>query len=189
MCMNNERAEKNKQNKINTYVVMCKKIRPPAGKAVYMYIAFPPPPKKNPYFGANRVFHGKLEKWPGDVGPDRQPVQTEDRCRPVQTGPAPVPVHRSGPVYTGPGVRSAPVPVSGLHRIVPDPLDRRPYQKPVFSERPNRFSGQGTRYPVPGLDVRDLLLLNSVASTQQWIRQPKPRDVVHDVCVHVCECA
>ncbi len=21
-----------------------------------------------------------------------------------------------------------------------------------------------------------------------WIRQPKPRDVVHDVCVFVCEC-
>jgi hypothetical protein len=143
MCIKNERAEKNK-NKINTHVVMCKKIRPPAGKPCICTFGFPPPLQKNPYFGANRVFHGKLEKWPEDVGPDRQPVQTGDRCRPVQTGPAPVPVHRSGPVCTGPGVRSAPVPVSGLHRIVPDLLDRRPDQKPVFSERP----GPGIRYPV-----------------------------------------
>ena len=27
-----------------------------------------------------------------------------------------------------------------------------------------------------------LLVLNSVTSTPQWICQPKPRDVVHDVC-------
>ena len=33
-----------------------------------------------------------------------------------------------------------------------------------------------------------LLVLDSVTSTPQWIRQPKPRDVVHDVCVLVCEC-
>ena len=35
-----------------------------------------------------------------------------------------------------------------------------------------------------------LLVLNSVTSTPQWICQPKPRDVVHDVCaclyVNVC---
>ena len=30
-----------------------------------------------------------------------------------------------------------------------------------------------------------LLVLDSVTSTPQWIRQPKPRDVVHDVCVCV----
>jgi hypothetical protein len=30
-----------------------------------------------------------------------------------------------------------------------------------------------------------LLVLDSVTSTPQWIRQPKPRDFVHDVCV-VC---
>jgi hypothetical protein len=33
-----------------------------------------------------------------------------------------------------------------------------------------------------------LLVLDSVTSTPQWIRQPKPRDVVHDVCVFVCKC-
>jgi hypothetical protein len=33
-----------------------------------------------------------------------------------------------------------------------------------------------------------LLVLDSVTSTPQWIRQPKPCDVVHDVCVLVCEC-
>ncbi len=45
-----------------------------------------------------------------------------------------------------------------------------------------------------------LLVLDSVTSIPQWIRQPKPRDhdvwirqpkprdVVHDVCVFVCEC-
>ena len=33
-----------------------------------------------------------------------------------------------------------------------------------------------------------LLVLDSVASTPQWIRQQKPRDVVHKVCVFVCEC-
>jgi hypothetical protein len=34
-----------------------------------------------------------------------------------------------------------------------------------------------------------LLVLNSVTSTPQWIRQPKPRDVVYDVCVClVCLC-
>ena len=32
-----------------------------------------------------------------------------------------------------------------------------------------------------------LLVLDSVTSSPQWIRQPKPRDVVHDVCVFVCE--
>jgi hypothetical protein len=31
-----------------------------------------------------------------------------------------------------------------------------------------------------------LLVLNSVTSTPQWIRQPKPRDVVHDLCVCLC---
>ena len=31
-----------------------------------------------------------------------------------------------------------------------------------------------------------LLLLDSVTSTPQWIRQPKPRDVVYDVCMFVC---
>ena len=31
-----------------------------------------------------------------------------------------------------------------------------------------------------------LLVLNSVTSTPQWIRQPKLRDVVYDVCVFVC---
>jgi hypothetical protein len=38
-----------------------------------------------------------------------------------------------------------------------------------------------------------LLVLDSVTSTPMWIRQPKPRDVVHDVCVcdvcvFVCKC-
>jgi hypothetical protein len=33
-----------------------------------------------------------------------------------------------------------------------------------------------------------LLVLDSVTSTPQWIRQPKPRDDVHDVCVFVCKC-
>jgi hypothetical protein len=33
-----------------------------------------------------------------------------------------------------------------------------------------------------------LLVLDSVTSTPQWIRQPKPRDVVHDVFVFVCKC-
>jgi hypothetical protein len=33
-----------------------------------------------------------------------------------------------------------------------------------------------------------LLVLNSVTSTLQWIRQPKPLDGVHNVCVFVCEC-
>jgi hypothetical protein len=33
-----------------------------------------------------------------------------------------------------------------------------------------------------------LLVLDSVTSTPQWIRQPKPRDVMHDVCVFVCKC-
>jgi hypothetical protein len=32
-----------------------------------------------------------------------------------------------------------------------------------------------------------LLVLDSVTSTPQWLRQPKPRDVVHDVCVLVRE--
>jgi hypothetical protein len=32
------------------------------------------------------------------------------------------------------------------------------------------------------------LVLDSVTSTPQWIRQPKPRGCVHDVCVFVCEC-
>jgi hypothetical protein len=32
-----------------------------------------------------------------------------------------------------------------------------------------------------------LLVLNSVTSTLQWIRQPEPRDM-HDVCVFVCKC-
>ena len=31
-----------------------------------------------------------------------------------------------------------------------------------------------------------LLVLDSVTSTPQWIRQPKPRDVMHKV--FVCEC-
>jgi len=33
-----------------------------------------------------------------------------------------------------------------------------------------------------------LKVLDSVTSTPQWIRQPKPRDCVHDVCVFVCKC-
>jgi hypothetical protein len=33
-----------------------------------------------------------------------------------------------------------------------------------------------------------LLVLDSVTSTPQWIRQPKPRGCLHDVCVFVCEC-
>jgi hypothetical protein len=35
-----------------------------------------------------------------------------------------------------------------------------------------------------------LVPINSVTFTPQWIRQPKPRDVEHDVCVCVfaCEC-
>jgi hypothetical protein len=33
-----------------------------------------------------------------------------------------------------------------------------------------------------------LLVLDSVTSTPQRIRQPKPRDIVHDVCVFVCKC-
>jgi hypothetical protein len=44
----------------------------------------------------------------------------------------------------------------------------------------------------PGERVCCLLVLNSVTSTPQWIRQPKPRDVVHDVSVcqrsHCKEC-
>jgi hypothetical protein len=32
-----------------------------------------------------------------------------------------------------------------------------------------------------------LLVLDSVTSTLQWIRRPKPRDGVHDVCVFVCK--
>ena len=28
----------------------------------------------------------------------------------------------------------------------------------------------------------------TVTSTPQWIRQPKQRDGVHDVCVFVCKC-
>jgi len=32
-----------------------------------------------------------------------------------------------------------------------------------------------------------LLVLDSVTSTPQWIRQPEPRDVLHDVCVFVCK--
>jgi hypothetical protein len=31
-------------------------------------------------------------------------------------------------------------------------------------------------------------VLDSVTSTPQWIRHPKPRDVLHDVCVLVREC-
>ena len=34
-----------------------------------------------------------------------------------------------------------------------------------------------------------LLVLDSVTSTPQWIRQPKPCGCLHDVCVFVCECA
>ena len=30
-----------------------------------------------------------------------------------------------------------------------------------------------------------MLILDSVTSTPQWIRQPQPRDVVHDVCESV----
>jgi hypothetical protein len=33
-----------------------------------------------------------------------------------------------------------------------------------------------------------LLVLDSVTSTQQWTRQPRPRECVHDVCVFVCKC-
>ena len=33
-----------------------------------------------------------------------------------------------------------------------------------------------------------LLVLDSVTFTPQWIRQPKPFDVVHDMCVPVREC-
>ena len=33
-----------------------------------------------------------------------------------------------------------------------------------------------------------LLVLDSVTFTRQWIRQPKPHDIVHDVCVFVCKC-
>ena len=33
-----------------------------------------------------------------------------------------------------------------------------------------------------------LLVLDSVTSTPQWIRQPKPPGVVYDVCVFVCKC-
>jgi hypothetical protein len=32
-----------------------------------------------------------------------------------------------------------------------------------------------------------LLILDSVTSTPQWIRQPKLHNVVHDVCVFVCK--
>ena len=32
------------------------------------------------------------------------------------------------------------------------------------------------------------LVLDSVTSALQRIRQPKPRDGVHDVCVFVCKC-
>jgi hypothetical protein len=40
----------------------------------------------------------------------------------------------------------------------------------------------------PLVSVCCLLVLDSVTSTPQWIRQPKPRDDVHDVCVFVCKC-
>jgi hypothetical protein len=33
-----------------------------------------------------------------------------------------------------------------------------------------------------------LMVLDSVTSTPQWIRQPKPGDVVYDVCVFECRC-
>ena len=42
--------------------------------------------------------------------------------------------------------------------------------------------------PCPRERVCCLLALNSVTSTPQWIRQPKPRDGVYDVCVFVCKC-
>ena len=41
----------------------------------------------------------------------------------------------------------------------------------------------------PGQErVCSLLVLDSVTSTTQWIRQLKPRDDVHDVYVFVCKC-
>ena len=33
------------------------------------------------------------------------------------------------------------------------------------------------------------MVLDSVTIRPQWLRQPKPRDDVHDVCVFVCKCA
>jgi hypothetical protein len=43
------------------------------------------------------------------------------------------------------------------------------------------------RGPLSFLDsVCCLLVLDSVTSTPQWIRQPKPRNVVHDMRVCVC---
>ena len=58
--------------------------------------------------------------------------------------------------------------------------------------------GEALRRRILAAGVRDvlhelervccLLVLDSVTSTPQWIRQPKPRDVVQDVCVLVCEC-
>jgi hypothetical protein len=33
-----------------------------------------------------------------------------------------------------------------------------------------------------------LFMFDSLTSTPQWIRQPKPRGVVYDVCVFVCKC-
>jgi hypothetical protein len=51
-----------------------------------------------------------------------------------------------------------------------------------------RREGGGGRGWEQDESVCCLLVLDSVTSTPQWIRQPKPRDCVHDVCVFVCKC-
>jgi len=52
----------------------------------------------------------------------------------------------------------------------------------------NRQYGDDDHKNFIGLELREcrLLVLNSVPSTPQWIRQPKPRDM-HHVCVFVCD--
>jgi hypothetical protein len=68
---------------------------------------------------------------------------------------------------------------------------QRSIQRDFFSAH---ALGQNGKISILSIQPRErvcgLLVLNSVTSTPQWIHQPKPRDVVHDVrvClrVHVC---
>jgi len=46
----------------------------------------------------------------------------------------------------------------------------------------------GVKASLIGERVGSLLVLDSVTSTPQWIRQPKPRGCAHDVCVFVYGC-
>jgi hypothetical protein len=65
----------------------------------------------------------------------------------------------------------------GTGRFLSDPnFFQNPIRAEIFSQPSNRY--------------REccLLILDSVTSTPQWIRQQKPRDVVYDMCVFVCKC-